>query len=312
MHSEKLMNKTLLSYILTIGIAAVTGAGTGVILKRTVGPIDETYPPGFNPKEFSPNVEAIMEKYNKLSDKSINGLGAFSDSEIVNIVLEKYRTQEYCYSLGIGMAKTIVSQTIRNAQVKNGDQYFEEQLSYSNVVNVAKRTYQSGTSKEDKQAIKLYNGSASGPEKSSYPSSPTKSYSLDAYKKYLGKTLDEMFIYIISDKTTIDSKMEKRGAEVKVTLSLNPNLATYYYKTQMKNISGLSNLPPFSEVKLTYTFSKDLDLKHLSVDETFTATKEGIPVPAETHNIIENYYYPGVQIDIPGPNESISYKIPED
>ena len=68
------MNKLLLTYILTIGICGVAGGGTGIVLKRTVGPVDEHYPPGFDPKEFSPDIESIMEKYNKLSDKTISGV----------------------------------------------------------------------------------------------------------------------------------------------------------------------------------------------------------------------------------------------
>lgn len=308
MLAEKTMNKTLLSYILTIGIAAVTGAGTGIILKRTIGPVDEVYPPGFDPREFSPNITEIMNRYNALSDKSINGMRNFSDSEVINVVLQKYKTLENSFSIGIGDAHTIIKQTIRSAQIKNGTNYFEEQISYSDMVNVAKRSLQSGEDGE----VELYNGSASGPEKASYPASPTKTYSHKDYKNYLGKTLDEMFIYIISDKTTLDSKRSTVGDVVTMTLELNPNLSTYYYKTQMKNISGLSNLPPFEEVKLTYTFSKDLELKNLSVDETYTATKEGIPVPAKTHNIINYYYYPNVVKTIPSSSESINYVIPEE
>ena len=121
-----------------------------------------------------------------------------------------------------------------------------------------------------------------------------------------------MFIYIISDKTTLDSSRSIRGDDVIINLNLNPNLSTFYYKTQMQNISGLSNLPPFDEVKLTYTLDKDLNLKHLSVDETYTATKEGVPVPAETQNKIEYYYYPSVQKNIPSSSEQINYTIQED
>ena len=299
------MKKLLLAYLLTIGICAVAGAGTGVILKRTVGPIDEMYPPGFDPKEFSPNVTEIMDKYNKLSDKSYNGVRSWSDSDVINVVLEKYRRLDYSYSLGIGNAYTIITQTIRNAQIKNGDKYFEEQISYSDMVNVAKRSIQNGKDGN----IELYNGNASGSEKATYPSSPSSTYTKSKYKSYLGKTLDEMFIYIISDKTVMDSKRTISGDEVKISMNLNPNLSTYYYKIQMKNISGLSNLPPFSEVKLTYTFDKDLLLSHLSVDETFTATKEGIPVPAKTQNKIENYYYPNIELAIPSSSESINYKM---
>ncbi|MDY6276788.1 MAG: hypothetical protein SPL75_04905, partial [Bacilli bacterium] len=118
----------------------------------------------------------------------------------------------------------------------------------------------------------------------------------------------EMFIYVISDKTTIDSSRTTRGDDVVIKMNLNPNLSTFYYKTQMLNLSGLSNLPPFEEVKLTYTLSKDLVLKHLSIDETFTATKEGIPVPAKTNDILEYYYHVG-EMKIPSWNEEFDFSI---
>lgn len=298
------MNKLLLTYILTIGISAAAGVGTGIVLKKTIGPIDEMYPPGFDPAEFSPDMDDIMSRYSKLSDKSINGMRGFSDAEVVNVVMQKYRDCEYSYSVSIGNANTIVTQTIRNAQIRYGNDFFEEQLSYSSMVAVATRAYQTNVDGE----IKLYQGSPSSPEAASYPGNST-SYSPQDYKGYLGKTLDEVFIYVISDKTTVSSSKSTKGDETSIKMQLNPNLSTFYYKAQMKNISGLSNLPPFSEVNLTFTFKNDLSLKHLSIDETFTATKEGIPVPAKTNNVIEISYHPGEKLKIPGLNEAFNYKI---
>lgn len=298
------MNKLLLTYILTIGISAVAGGGTGVILKRTLGPIDEHYPPGFNPKEFSPDVDSIMNRYDKLSVKTIDNMGTgFTDSDIINIALENYRNEEYCWSVASGNANTIVKQTIRNSQIKNGDEYFEEQISYSSVVSLAKRSIQHG--KEGQ--IELFDGDCSGPESASYVETASRTFDKDSYKNDLGKTLDEMFIYIISEKTVLNSSKKRSGTDYLIELNLNPNLSTFYYKTQMKNISGLSNLPPFSEVKLTFTVTNNLTLKHMLVDETYVATKEGIPVPATTHNIIDNYYHAGEEMPIPPSSENINY-----
>ncbi len=298
------MKKLLLTYILTIGICAVAGVSTGIILKKTIGPIDETYPPGFDPKEFSPDVDAIWKKYEALSDKSINGVKSFSDADVMNVAFEKFRRMPNCYFYSIGDAKTIVTQTVRNAFIKNGDEYYEDQISFSSMVALAKRSYQHG--KDGK--VDVHDGSPRDSEHATYPQTPTKTFEKEEYKEYLGKTLDEMFIYVISDKTTIDSSRTTRGDDVVIKMNLNPNLSTFYYKTQMLNLSGLSNLPPFEEVKLTYTLSKDLVLKHLSIDETFTATKEGIPVPAKTNNVLEYYYHVG-EMKIPSWNEEFDFSI---
>ena len=292
------MNKLLLSYILIVGISAVAGAGAGVVLKRTLGPIDEVYPPGFSPEEYIEDIGALWDKYTKNPSQS------FSNPDLVNISLEKYRRTENSYSLGVGTAHTIIEQTIRSAQIRNGNTYWEEQISYSNMVSVANRSKQFGKDGD----VELYQGSASGPESASYPQTPSSKFTRKEYKDYLGKSLDEMFIYIISNKTTLKSdKKTNSDGDYVISLDLETNISTFYYKYQMKNISGLSNLPPFSEVKLTYTISKDLVLKHLSVNETYTATKEGIPVPAKTNNTIEYYYFANEVMEIPNSDTAIDY-----
>ena len=96
------------------------------------------------------------------------------------------------------------------------------------------------------------------------------------YSDFMGRTLDQMFIYIISDKTLSGSGATitlADNGDYMISVELNPKTATYYYKIQMKNISGLDALPVFSSVKLTYTVTKDYDLKHLSVDEPYEASR---------------------------------------
>ncbi len=301
------MNKTLLTYILLIGIAGTAGVGTGAILKRTVGPIDEIYPKGFSPDEYKEDIDALYQRYQEKVSQGANIFNSFKNSELVNIALEKYRRCENCYSVTIGDCFTSagVNQTIRNSQVKNGNEYFEEALSYSKIVSVGNRIRQTG---KDGNVL-LYTGSVSGPESVTYTDT-YKEYGHDEYRNYLGKTLDEMFIYIISEKTVLSSKKTtQENGDVIIELSLDPNISTYYYKYQMKNISGLSNLPPFESVNQKYTFSSDLVLTHAYIDETFTATKAGIPVPAKSNNKLNNYYYADAYLKIPEINEKFDYSI---
>ena len=301
------MKKLLLTYILTIGICAAAGISTGIILKKTIGPIDEMYPPGFDPAEFSPDLDAIWKKYEGLSNKSIDGAKSLTDAELVNVAQEKYKRCENCYNFSVGDAHTIVTQTVRNAQVKNGNEYFMDQISYSSMVSLAKRTYQHGAEGQ----VEVYDGNPTDSEKATYPASPTGTYTPAEYKEKHGISPNEIFIYVISDKTVLDSTRSTKGDEVTVKLNLNPNLSTFWYKKQMVDLSGLSNLPPFTEVKLTYTLTKQLDLKHISIDETFTATKEGIPVPAKTQNLLELYYYPDTYYKIPSLSEPFDFSIKE-
>lgn len=294
------MNKTLLSYLLIVGIIGIAGASGGIILKRTMGPIEEVYPPGFSPDEYRDDVQGLYAQY---LEKGITR--EMTNSDIVNIGLEKYKRCENCYSIGIGVANAMgVGQTVRNAQIKVGDEYFEESISFSSMVSLADRAIQHGV---DGNIDYMHTDDCSV-ETGNYPSSYTPMSKGD-YKTRFGKSLDEMFIYIISNKTVVSSKKEETSNEIKITLDLDNSISTYYYKIQMQNISGLSSLPPFTQVHHVYTFTKDLYLKSLHLEEKYTATKASIPVPAPVDADITYYYHANEETNIPKYNEPIIYKV---
>jgi hypothetical protein len=270
------------------------GISVGVIAKRQFGQTDVDYT-GFDAESYRMDSAALLKQYEKNPNKN------FTAAELINIGLEKYRQCENCYSIGVGTASTIVSQSIRNAQIKVGNHYFEESISYSNMVAVANRVNQVG----QKSNISLNKGKATNADTASYKSEAT-TYQADDYKKAWGKTLDEMFIYIISNETVTDSKIEKSNENIKVTITLDNDISTYYYKLQMKEISNLDKLPVFKSLKHTYTFSKEMDLEHCLVDERYQAS---MGVTASIHNKIEYYYHPNQIIDIPKENEKIDYSI---
>ena len=293
-----MINKTVLTYILIVGIAGGVGATTGIIGKRILGQEEIDYS-GFNPEEFKMDSVELLKTYYKDPAKTVK---ESTPAALVNIGLEKYRQNDNNYSVTIGTAETIVSQTIRNYQIKNGNTYFEESISNSSMVKLANRVIQDGVN----APIVLYKGSAVSATEGSYPETG-ESFEKSAYKERLGKTLDEMFIYLISDKTTISdgSKVEKLSTgDIKVTLNLNPDISTFFYKFQMKNISGLDRFPSFEYVKLTYTFASNMDIKHCKVDEKYSAS---MGVTVNITNGFDIYYHPNEYIKIPNYNEPLDY-----
>ena len=294
--TRKINLKTVLIYTITGTLLIASGVVTGIILKRQFGTTEIDYS-GFNPENYRMDSAELLKQYQKNPNKN------FTPAELVNIGLEKYRQCENCYSIGIGTASTIVNQTIRNAQIKVGDHYFEESISYSKMVNVANRVDQVG---EDHD-ISLNKGKANSSDDVTYKSEVT-TFKAEDYKKAWGKTLDEMFIYIISNETVIadQSKIEKSNDEIKVTLTLDTIISPYYYKLQMREISKLDSLPTFQSLKQEYTFTKDMDLKMCFVDEKYKAQ---MGVVADIHNTITYYYHPNEVMSIPKENETIDYSI---
>ena len=283
-------------YISIVGTALAIGTAGGIVAKRVMGGENIIYEGDATSMTF--DVDSAYDKYLNYTGSDMTK--DFTPAEIVNIGLEKYRRCDNSYSITKGIASTMVTQSIRNYQIKNGDQYFEESISMSSMVKLANRMYQTG--KEGN--VNLYKGSAVNEELGSYPSEGTE-YSQVDYKNYLGKTLNEMFIYIITDSTILESQIDKKDGYI-IKLSLDTEMSVIFYQYQMKNISGLDKYPKFASVNLTFTFDKNLDLQHLYTDETYQAT---MGVTVDIHNMFDTYYFPNQEIKIPETNEPTDYSL---
>ena len=282
----------IITYTIIATTALSVGIASGIILKHTIGQTTIDYE-GFNPEEFRMDSKKLLNEYNKNPRKN------FSPAELINIGLEKYRECENSFSFGIGAAQTVVNQTVRNAQIKNGNRYFEESISKSSMVSIANRVIQVDHS------IDLYKGKAVESDVGQYKDNKVSYVDTD-YKTNWGKTLDEMFIYLISNETVLDegSDIKRKDETIEVTVNLNPDVATYYYKIQMKTISSLDSLPTFKSVKHVYTFDNDMNLLTCTVDENYAAS---MGIKANIHNVIDYYYFANEYLKIPELDEEIDY-----
>lgn len=295
--TKKLNKKTVIQYSIIVLAALTLGITSGVVAKKNFGQVETDYS-GFDANSFSLNASQLVEEYEKNPDKE------FTPAELVNIGLEKYRRCTNSYSYGVGTASTIVNQTIRNAQIKNGDQYFEETISRSSMVAIANRVTQTGIG----NGVTLNKGKANNSESGTYKDEAT-TFTSEQYKEDWGKTLDEMFIYIISNESVIadNCAITRTDDLIQVYLELDVDISTYYYKYQMKSISNLSALPTFDSLKHTYTFSTDMTLLHSKVDEKYKAAMAG--VSASIHNVIDYYYHANEFLEIPSLDETIDYSL---
>ena len=288
--------KTANIYITIALSAVVVGTVGGVLIKRYAMEEDIVYEGDTSSLEL--DAGALLKRYESYKGNSPET--EFTATELVNIGLEKYRTCENSYSYGVGVAKTIVEQQIRNYQIKNGDEYFEESISTSSMVSIANRMKQTGKTGD----VALLKGNATDTEVGDYNVTPIV-YSQSDYATLMGRTLDKMFIYIISNSTVTSSQVNKQDGDLVIDVDLDPTFATVNYKLQMKNISGLDKLPKFEYVKLKFTFDSEMYLKTMSVDEKYEATMFAMTVPIT--NEINYYYYPNQELTIPADSESLDY-----
>ena len=287
--------KALIQYSIIAVCAIGVGVGGGILLKKKLGPVEVDYT-GFDSDSFQADAKALLKEY------EVNPNKDFTAAELVNIGLEKYRQCENSYSIGVGQATTIVNQSVRNFQIRNGDKYYEEQISRSNMVNLANRVV------ADSESATVYRGKAKDTEVPEYKDEP-KVLNPDEFKALWGKKLEDIFIYIISNDTVDleQSKVEKKDGKVFISLELDPDIASYNYKLQMKSLSELSALPTFEYLRHTYVFDSDMTILHSTIDEKYVATMSGIN--ATVNNYLDYYYHSNEFIKIPEINEILDYSV---
>ena len=295
--------KKVVSYLILIGSAAAMGVGAGFLAKKNFCEPEIDY--GDVGEALQVDAQAIVKRIDAYNgDKDVTD--EFTTSEILNYSLEKFRSCENCCSFTFGVADTIVKQDIRGCTIKNGEKYFEESVSKSSMVSLANRMFQEGKNTN----VSLYSANKGTIEisdtspQAEYSESNLTAYSAEEYKKDFGKTLDEMFIYIISEETVLNPATQKLDGGYIVDVDLHTDWGTANYKKQMVSVSDLDAKPKFEKAHLTFNLNSDLTLKKITIDEKYTARKI---VDANINGKLDIYYYPDMFVKIPEITEKLNY-----
>ncbi len=299
--------KAVVLYSIIGASALAVGASGGIIYKRCfVAPSEKIV--GFDPDNCKPNADELIANVEKVGNPK-QVVQKFRPYEVATYSFEKYKRAEYSVSVCSGLAKTIIDQEIRSAQVKHGSTFFEEQISKSSMVGIAKRMVQEGYDDVD---VKVYNETSkddviiNGDEIHSKFKSTPEIYTQEKYKEAWGRTLPDMAIHLIGENTVDNEKLENVDDGYKITLELQPQKGAYNYRYQMKTISGLDDLPTFKYLTLTYRLNENLEIVSMNEKCSYHAMM-GVSVDIE--NNIDYYYFAGRNYKIPDITEEFDYSI---
>lgn len=100
------------------------------------------------------------------------------------------------------------------------------------------------------------------------------------FRRSRGCVQDEFAVYVINKDTIIscDDVVDNGDGTYSQSFVLNhadspaENSAVYYYRYQMQNSGGLSALPAFSSVNVTYTFNSKWEVLSSEINENYVAT----------------------------------------
>ena len=300
----KIKKSVLISIIIVS--ALVIGAGTGVLIKRFSNPkVNYT---GFNPDSAKYKADELIkevETYNTIEERVKN----FTPTQISQYSLEKYKKCENCVSFCIGEGKAAgVHLDIRNAQIKVGKQYFEETITKSTILSFSRRTYQETNYSE----VKLFSEKSSKDititsdlVHTNFNNVPEK-LTQSEFVKIIGRTLPDMFGYLVHDSTIINESIDKTVEGYVVNIEANPVKATFNYRNQIKNFAGLEEFPIYYSTTFSYVLDKNLQLKESHIIEKYKANV--ISIHFDVTNKLDNYFLPNFKAEIPQITENFDYK----
>lgn len=306
--NPKAAKALIISGVIVGGLATGFGAGflIGHFAKPKVPDFDNV---DINAAEDDNN--GLLDRYSAAKTAGKDPMVEFTIPELANIALQKFESSEHSYSYGYGNVKSAVNLEIRNATVRNGNEFMEESLSKSAagaIVNVivAQRDYQHGL--EEGSDVDSYVGTVkdNNVENADWNNATLKEYTTEEYEDTFGKKVSRTSVYIISSKSVLDdgSSVEKTADGYTINMNLDTVKGVARYRKRMMNLSG-SEVKSFEYVRLTYKVDNDFNLITTKTNERYAAGMGG--VSATCTGELTTYFYTGTTIELPGATEVTNY-----
>ena len=294
----KLNKKAVILYSITGAVTLAIGVAAGVLVGQNVFKEKMDYSQ-YSTDEIEVDYSPKYEDFKKSNPSKY--FSDFTPIELANISLLKQGEVDNFYSRKTGTVLAAgVEQTINACTIKNGDAYFEENISASSFVKAANRFYQEGDN------VRWYKGKYVNQTKGDYPESSKTEYSLEGFEEVWGCTKDRGSAYIISESTVLNSEIKTNGDGSKtIALDLDPTLSVIRYVKQMKMTGGLSQEPVFHSVHLDFTVDENLTLLELFINEYYDVH---MVIDAKNSNgkITQKFTYE--QKEIPATTVDINYE----
>ena len=280
----------------------------GVIASIAIGGIGgyfiaiELSPKGFDYSKLNQNEyeDDVVSIYNNYLSNPLDPL-SYSPNDLVNIALYKYSLETYTESdVNASAVSLVVTQKTFGNSIQNNIQFFNESISQSSFVKVAKRFY------EDEDTVSIYNGEINNDNEGVSGNYKEKNdYTIDEYIDTWGKDLSRPVIYNISSKTTLDTSfINKTDNGYLVSLDLDPITSVIRYVKQMVQMSSLDTAPQFENVHIEFNLDNELNLVEMNVQESYYVWVVGKNFTEATLN---EKFYILEETNIPEFNEKIYY-----
>ncbi len=280
---QKIPKSVIVKNSVITGIVVTSGIACGLAVGIILGKMLSNKPYSFD-APIDTGLEAdfddLMQRYNENQD-----ISNFKPNEVANISWLKFASEEHTHSVAhCNVHAAIVNQKVCSHDVRDGDRWYSESVFYSSIKKGGFRFYQ-----DDKNVFRY---TASNPKENctaTWNKDTEYGYTKADFEDKWGKTLDRPVIYVISDKTVLEEKIEIKDNKYIVDMEMDPEKANVRYARQMISMSNLEYPPEFHLLHLTFTIDMNYNLLKLNVHEKYTVKVVGNN-DSEATNEIEYFH----------------------
>ena len=295
--------KSVIIYSIVGALLIAGGIGSGILMYQFFG-FNGTDYSNIDQNSLEMNMEELTKRYQKANVSTVkDAVNKFNIPELANIAIHNSESHDSMSIIATGevTATMNVKQSVRSYQIKKNNHYFLEQISHSSFVELAWRMYGDDTNTTTNK------GSYVGIEEGNFSNPTSTSYLNKDYEESWGKKMSSSMIYIISDKTVLNtSTFTVNGETLKLSLDLHPIYSVMRYVKQMVMTSDLGREPSFHEVHLDLEIDKDMNLSKVDIKEVYDVQSFGVTSKNTVGELHEVRYY-DLNEDIPELTQKLSY-----
>lgn len=196
--------------------------------------------------------------------------------ENIGYMNARFRAQPVWYSEMDGNVNTMLSQKVNTWKQYSDGVLIQTDITTSSLINSAKQFCWVGDRviwREAAGGPSTYNGIDTAWREGE----PYGNMSVADYKATRGLPGTEFSVYVINEETLLDASAvtDNGDGTYSQTYNLDPatDKAPAYYVNQMMYTGGLTSLPTFEYITVTYTFDATWQVLSSQIDEAYTATK---------------------------------------
>ncbi|MDE5896546.1 MAG: hypothetical protein K2H43_01885, partial [Clostridia bacterium] len=207
----------------------------------------------------------------------------YTGIENIGFMNSRLMAQKEYYAELHSLVNTIIPQTVDSYKQYSNGVLVQSEIAKSSLINEAQQFCFIGDDvlwRMGAGSVSSWNG-IDTPWKTGTPAGHMK---LEDFKKQIGLPGTDFSVYVLREETILSAEQVVNNGDGTYTQTfyLDPasDKAPMYYENQMIFKGGLASPPDFEYITVTYTFDATWQVLVCEVEEKYTVTKKGIPLPA--------------------------------